>query len=182
MENLVKNQNGQPVTTSLLVAKKLKKNHKDVLRAIDNVISQTPESQRERNFAPSEYFDGSGKSNRMYTMTKDGFTAVVLGFTGEPAIKFRWEFIEAFNHMEQIIREALTINVEAVQRNIKRRYLLNTELQKVNRDLNELMKRHKAIKKELRDIDISDFAQLRLFPAYNIEPVKLGFPNIRRAI
>jgi anti-repressor protein len=105
MEELVfKSEKGTPVTNSLLVAKKFEKQHKDVLRAIDNVISQTPENQSKRNFAPSEYIDASGKQNRMYIMTKDGFSAVVLGFTGEQAIKFRWEYIEAFNKMEATIQ------------------------------------------------------------------------------
>jgi anti-repressor protein len=105
MEELVfKSEKGTPVTSSLLVAQKFGKSHKDVLRAIDNVIAQTPENQSKRNFALSEYIDASGKSNRMYIMTKDGFSAVVLGFTGEQAIKFRWEYIEAFNKMEEAIK------------------------------------------------------------------------------
>jgi Rha family phage regulatory protein len=78
------------------------------LRAIDNVIAQTPESQSKRNFAPSEYIDASGKSNRMYIMTKDGFSAVVLGFTGEQAIRFRWEYIEAFNKMEKLLTSGIS--------------------------------------------------------------------------
>ncbi|MDR1221437.1 MAG: phage antirepressor KilAC domain-containing protein [Tannerella sp.] len=105
MEELVfKSEKGTPVTTSLLVAEKFGRLHKNVLQAIDNVIAQTPENQSRLNFAPSEYTDASGKSNRMYIMTKDGFSAVVLGFTGEQAIRFRWDFIEAFNKMEEIIR------------------------------------------------------------------------------
>jgi anti-repressor protein len=105
MDELVfKSEKGTPVTNSLLVAKKFGKLHKNVLRAIDDVIAQTPKDQTRLNFAPSEYIDESGKSNRMYVMTKDGFSAVVLGFTGEQAIRFRWEYIEAFNKMEELIR------------------------------------------------------------------------------
>ncbi|MDR1054322.1 MAG: Rha family transcriptional regulator, partial [Prevotellaceae bacterium] len=108
MKDLVfKSEKGTPVTNSLLVAEKFGKLHKDVLRAIDNVISQTPENQSRRNFALSEYLDGSGKSNRLYIMTKDGFSAIVLGFTGKQAIKFRWDFIEAFNKMEHIMRSGI---------------------------------------------------------------------------
>jgi Rha family phage regulatory protein len=109
MKELVyKSEKGTPVTTSLLVAQKFGKLHKDVLRAIDNVIAQTPENQSRRNFAPSEYIDESGKSNRMYIMTKDGFSAVVLGFTGEQAIRFRWEYIEAFNRMEKLLTSGIS--------------------------------------------------------------------------
>jgi anti-repressor protein len=105
MDELVfKSQKGTPVTNSLLVAQKFGKRHADVIRAIEGVMSQTPEIQSQRNFALSEYNDTSGKSNPLYIMTKDGFSAVVLGFTGEQAIKFRWDFIEAFNKMEEVIR------------------------------------------------------------------------------
>ncbi|MDR1198429.1 MAG: Rha family transcriptional regulator [Prevotellaceae bacterium] len=180
MKNLVINNNGQPVTNSLLVAEKFGKQHKHVLDSIRNLTAQN--SAVSQMFYETTYYNEQNKQQPIFIMNRDGFTLLVMGFTGKDALRFKLDFIEAFNRMEAIIREALTINVEAVQRNIKRRYLLNTELQKVNRDLNELMKRHKAIKKELRDIDISDFAQLRLFPAYNIEPVKLGFPNTSHAI
>jgi anti-repressor protein len=105
MEQLVfKSEKGTPVTNSLLVAQKFGKRHADVIRAIEGVISQTPETQSQRNFALSEYNDSSGKSNPLYIMTKDGFSAVVLGFTGADAIKFRWEYIEAFNKMEETIK------------------------------------------------------------------------------
>jgi Rha family phage regulatory protein len=99
---------GNPATTSLLVAKKFGKRHADVLRAIKNVISQTPENQHKRNFAfmvnIRELPDGGKREEPMYVMTKDGFYAIVLGFTGKEAINFRWEFINAFNKMEEIIK------------------------------------------------------------------------------
>ncbi len=105
MNDLVyKSNDNQALTNSLLVAGKFGKRHSDVLRSIETIISQTPKNQSERNFALSEYRDASGKANPMYIITKDGFSILVMGFTGETAMSFKWEYIEAFNKMEATIR------------------------------------------------------------------------------
>lgn len=128
MNDLVyKSSDNQALTNSLLVAGKFGKRHSDVLRSIETIISQTPKNQSERNFALSEYRDASGKANPMYVMTKDGFSILVMGFTGETAMSFKWEYIEAFNKMEATIRsggfkipttykEALLLAVEREER------------------------------------------------------------------
>ena len=48
--------------------------------------------------------DNSGKENPMYVMNRDGFTLLVMGFTGEKALQFKIDYIEAFNKMEQTIK------------------------------------------------------------------------------
>ena len=102
-ELVFKSERGNAVTTSLLVAEKFGKRHSDVLRSIDSIINQSPESQSKRNFAFSDYTDTTGKSNPLCVMTRDGFSILVMGFTGEAAIRFKWEFIDAFNQMEETI-------------------------------------------------------------------------------
>ena len=127
MEELVfKSEKGTPVTTSLLVANKFGKRHADVLRAIKEIISQTPEFQTKRNFAFSKYRDDSGKSNPLCIITKDGFSILVMGFTGEEAMRFKWDFIEAFNKMEQSLRASL----DSITRKDLARMLLESEEEK----------------------------------------------------
>jgi Rha family phage regulatory protein len=116
MEELVfKSPTGTPVTTSLMVAYRFGKRHKDVLRAIDNVIAQTPENLSKRNFAPGKYINASGKPKHMYIMTKDGFLSTAFGFTGKRSkrtIESTWEYIDAFNKMEETptsFKEALLL-------------------------------------------------------------------------
>lgn len=41
----------------------------------------------------------------MYVMNKDGFTLLVMGYTGETAMKFKEDYIDAFNKMEKILKE-----------------------------------------------------------------------------
>lgn len=88
----------QVVTSSRTVAEKFEKRHADVLRAIAN-LECSPEFTQ-RNFALSSYKDESGKENKEYLITKDGFSMLAMGFTGEKAFKFKEAYINAFNAME----------------------------------------------------------------------------------
>lgn len=46
----------------------------------------------------------NGKPQKYYRLTRDGFTFVTMGFTGEKATRFKWAYIEAFNRMEAQLR------------------------------------------------------------------------------
>lgn len=61
--------------------------HKDVLRAVDNL--DCSDELNGRNFALVEYLDAKGETRRAYDMTKDGFTFLVMGFTGSTAARFK---------------------------------------------------------------------------------------------
>jgi hypothetical protein len=41
----------------------------------------------------------------MYYLTKDGFSMLVMSFTGSKAAKFKEDFIEQFNKMDEILRQ-----------------------------------------------------------------------------
>lgn len=99
---LVTLDHGEVWTTSLLVAEKFGKQHKDVLRAIEKKACS--EEFRQRNFAPAEYLDEQSKPRRMYRLSRDGFALVVMGFTGESAVSWQERFIDAFNQMERELR------------------------------------------------------------------------------
>ena len=105
MQIVIKSTKGNAVTTSLLVAEKFGKRHSDVLRSIRDALSLMPENERKSNFALcySEVSlpNGGYRSDPYYVMTKDGFSIIVLGFTGAKAMAFKLEFIEAFNEMER---------------------------------------------------------------------------------
>lgn len=103
MEELVfKSEKGNPVTTSLLVARTFGKRHADVLRAIDNL--DCSRDFFERNFAFVENQGIGAVKERICYMNKDGFSFLAMGFTGEKAAKFKEDYINAFNQMEQTIR------------------------------------------------------------------------------
>lgn len=100
---------------SLQVAEELNKRHSDVLRAVENIIredSGLSKNFTQRNFALSTYKDVSGKQNKMYLLTKDGFAIVTMGFTGKKAMKFKEAYIKRFNQMEQFIQSLQTAKLE----------------------------------------------------------------------
>lgn len=45
----------------------------------------------------------------MYVMNRDGFTLLAMGFTGEKALQFKLDYIEAFNKMEQTIKKGCSL-------------------------------------------------------------------------
>ncbi len=94
------------VTSSRNIAKRFDKRHADVLRAIDNLECSYEFTQR--NFALSSYKDESGKTNKEFLITKDGFIMLAMGFTGEKASQFKEMYINAFNAMEQELKRIYT--------------------------------------------------------------------------
>lgn len=99
MTDLVfKGQNDQVLTNSLIVAKVFNKEHSKVLRDITNL--KCSKEFREANFGLSSYVSEQNKEFPMYVMTKDGFTFLVMGYTGQKAAEFKESYINAFNRME----------------------------------------------------------------------------------
>lgn len=102
MENLVEVKNNQVVTTSRQVAKNFSKEHKVVLRSIREILV-------EQNCAAKFYhqttFTNRGKQYPEYYMNRDGFSLLVMGFTGQKAVEWKIKYIQAFNQMEQALKE-----------------------------------------------------------------------------
>ena len=98
-----------PAVTSLQVAEVFEKQHKTVLQDIDRILSQVPEIFGRLNFEPSEYELknnlGFPVRHPMYILTKDAFTLLTMGYTGEKAMRFKIAYIERFNEMERQLRE-----------------------------------------------------------------------------
>ena len=108
---LVKIVNGQIVTTSRKVAEVFEKQHKVVLRAIRDL--EISEDYRERNFAPTVYEQPNPSGGKPiqrpeYLITKDGFVLLAMGFTGKKAMQFKIAYIEAFNAMEEQLKQNFT--------------------------------------------------------------------------
>lgn len=93
---------GESRTTSLLVAEKFGKQHKNVLRAIEKL--DCSEEFRRLNFEPTSYIDQWNRTQESYELTRDGFSFLVMGFTGKKAAEWKEKYISAFNRMEQEIR------------------------------------------------------------------------------
>lgn len=97
-------QDQQVKTDSLKVAELFGKQHKDVLRKLENLDCSS--NFTKRNFTLSEYLDSTGRKLPMYEMTKDGFIFLVMGFTGLTAAKIKESYINTFNQMSALLYNA----------------------------------------------------------------------------
>lgn len=89
--------------TSLEIAETFEKQHSHVLRDIEKL--ECSEGFRQSNFGLSSYRSSQNKSFPMYYITRDGFTLLAMGYTGERAMKFKESYIRQFNAMEKLLKE-----------------------------------------------------------------------------
>jgi Rha family phage regulatory protein len=118
----------QVITDSLRVAQVFGKSHKNVIRDIEILLGDRLRSEPileinalksgevnalkfepvdddvdsfvKLHFKASYFFDKYQRRQPMYEMTKDGFTLLVMGYTGAKAMQFKVAYINAFNEME----------------------------------------------------------------------------------
>lgn len=105
MEELVIMYDQQAVTTSLQVAENFGKRHDNVLRDVDTIKKDVPNF--EEMFIETTEPDSYGRDRRIYYMNRDGFSLLAMGYTGSKAMEFKLKYIEAFNKMEQAVRQEL---------------------------------------------------------------------------
>ncbi|MBD5789592.1 phage regulatory protein/antirepressor Ant [Lactobacillus salivarius] len=105
MNDLVIMHNQQAVTTSLILANAFEKEHKNVIRAIETKIGELKIEQSSKMFSKGEYTNSQNKRQPMYYLNRDGFTFIAMGFTGRKADEFKLKYIDAFNRMEEQIKQ-----------------------------------------------------------------------------
>lgn len=96
---------------SLFVARFFEKEHFHVLRDIAKITdskSGLSKDFTESNFEPSYYKDRTGRKLPCYLLTRDGFTLLVMGYTGQKAMRFKELYIRRFNEMELFIKTLVT--------------------------------------------------------------------------
>jgi len=107
VQDFVQVKNSQTVTTSEFIAQAFKKQHKDVLRSIDNLLADIDPAFAAQNFRETETSTqnnlGFTVKNRAYELTKDGFMLLVMGFTGKAALAIKIAYIQAFNKMAEML-------------------------------------------------------------------------------
>ena len=99
----IKTVNKEEVTvvTSLDVAETFEKRHDHVLRDVEKLKKDIPNFGE--MFFETTMPDSYGRSQKAFLMNRDGFTLLVMGYTGEKAMKFKIAYIKQFNAMEQAL-------------------------------------------------------------------------------
>ena len=103
------NDHQQPVVTSLQIAEDFGKQHKNVIQSIQNLVA---ENSAAKFWFYETTYESRGKQYPMYLMNKDGFTFLVMGFNGKLANEWKIKYIQAFNAMEQQIKDGLPTTPE----------------------------------------------------------------------
>lgn len=69
-------------------------------RSVDGVAEKSADL-----FLKSQYQHPQNKQwYSEYSMTRDGFSLLVMGFTGKSALEWKLKYIDAFNKMEEQIK------------------------------------------------------------------------------
>lgn len=101
--NLVVMKNKQAVTSSLNIARNFEKRHDHILRDIENLKKDVP-NFGEMFFKTTE-LDSYSRDRKVFLMNRDGFTLLAMGFTGKKAVDFKLKYIQAFNEMEERLKQ-----------------------------------------------------------------------------
>ena len=111
----IKNENGKLLVSSRDIAKGLEKEHKDVLRKIEDVLTVGEFSER-------EFITTQGNKYKEYLLDKNAFILLVINYTGYN--DFKRAYIKRFDEMEKQLNikmpksytEALRLLAEEVER------------------------------------------------------------------
>lgn len=143
-------ENGQVVVSSRVVAERFKKRHSHVVEAIENKVRNLTAENSEVNllrlFIPTTYTH-NGNDYKEYLLTRDGFTFIVMGFTGAEADMWKLKYIEAFNKMEQALnqprrltpQEELRLHYQVLEEQAK-------EIESVREEVTEVREEFKDLK------------------------------------
>ena len=102
---VIKKIDGELVVTSRQIAVDFEKEHKNIIRDIENLIKEDSSILSNALFIESDYTNSNNRKFKEYLLTRDGFSLLVMGFTGSKALQWKLKYIEAFNKMEQTLRE-----------------------------------------------------------------------------
>ena len=143
----IQNKDGVAVVSSRVVAYDFDKQHKHVLEAIENLIKDMGVAEKSADlFIESKYQHPQNKQwYKEYLLTRDGFSLLVMGFTGKEALQWKLQYIEAFNKMEEQIKQAshnpyanLSPELQSIIMLDQKQQMLEQQVQTVQQKVNEI--------------------------------------------
>lgn len=136
----VTNMDGMIVVSSRVVAQNFNKRHSDVTEIIRKL---TAENSAVKHMMIERTFDHKGNTYTEYFLNRDGFSLLVMGFTGKEALDWKIQYIEAFNKMEAMImsNNQLATNSEMSKTIV----VLNEKIQDLESKFNTLYSRFQEL-------------------------------------
>lgn len=100
----INNSDGVLTVTSRQVAYDFEKRHSDIIVSIEKLLKGCAEKFVDL-FIKTEYQEDQNQQwYKEYLITKKGFTLLVMGFNGDKALQWKLKYIDAFDNMEQYIK------------------------------------------------------------------------------
>ena len=139
--SLVSIQNNQITTTSKIIANVFEKNHSHVLRDIDNILPNLSNDFCKSNFGFTSEMTimprNATRQDRVCHLTKNGVVILIMGYTGEKAMKFKEAYINAFDEMAKQLELQNQPKLQTLENNIK-------TLEHNNKSLCEVISRYES--------------------------------------
>lgn len=130
---ILSTQNGEPVVSSRQIAENFGKEHRNVMRDVDSLKKDV--LNFEQMFFETETPDSYGRPQRTYLMNRDGFSLLVMGFTGKAALEWKLKYIQAFNEME---KKLATPQMPKLSKELQALFLLDDRTQRQEQRLTVL--------------------------------------------
>ncbi|MCJ8293522.1 MAG: Rha family transcriptional regulator [Colwellia sp.] len=148
MNDLVKINNGELMTTSKIISDVFGKAHRDTVRAINNL--DCSDKFKLCNFTHSSYTSPQNKVIKCFNVTRDGMVFLCMGFTGKKAADWKEKYIEAFNQMEKGLDnfDARMTRLSNQGDDLKK---LGSEWSKFGHEVNRQKKHHDKLVDQLMD-------------------------------
>ena len=109
-EIILSEKNGQVLASSREVAERFGKQNKHVNEAIKKLMVEN--STVKTMFEESTYVSSRGREEIEYLMNRDGFSLLAMGFTGKKALEWKLKYIDAFNQMEDRLKNGSQLTEE----------------------------------------------------------------------
>lgn len=127
-------KNNEAVVSSRQIAENFGKEHKDTLECIRQILAA--ENSATKSMFYETTYENRGKQYPMYLMNRDGFSLLVMGFTGKAALEWKLKYIQAFNEMEKQLTQP---------RQLSKTEILSQALLIANEELEESKKQITAL-------------------------------------
>jgi Rha family phage regulatory protein len=172
---VVRIEGGKVFTNSRDVADFFGKRHDNVIRGIDRALEEgclhlegTP------YFQESTYIHEQNRQEyRTFNMTRDGFTLLVMGYTGKSAMAFKVAYIQRFNEMEETLKNEQRTRAHAFE--IPASYSDALRLAADQADQIETLEiENQEMSDELNMITCDEFRALKHCYLQQREKIKLG--------
>lgn len=145
--NLVRIENGKTVTDSLTVAEVFGKDHDKVIRDIKSL--ECSEEFSAANFGESDYTSDRGRTYTKFIITQDGFSFLVMGYTGKEAARFKEMYINEFNRMREQLNKPPQTQLEVLLASAQQLVEQERRLSVVETRLTQTERRQEDIKEVL---------------------------------